>query len=1330
MLRKFLWLAIPFIGAISFYAISQVTAPAFPVINLSSEPLYSKGTGAKPTISLALSVEFPTVGAQYRDTYSTANEYIGYFDAESCYDYINDANADLRRFDRKGAAIGRGCAGAGFSGNFMNWATSSAIDVLRLGLTGGDRIVDTTGMTVLQRAVIQTNFWNSGSYFPAKNLPATLVTGAVPNILKGSYAGDIKIANCLNRVHFGTSATGSCAAPGNNSNLGVAGGANGTTVLSSDSFFYTRVKVCESNSGSLQDPRTEYCIKYDAGNYKPIGNLQKYSDRVRVAAFGYLMDNNYARYGGVLRAPMKYLGPKAYDDSGIQVVGTNPKVEWDPTTGVFTANPESATEGISGVVNYLNQFGRTATTPGVYKSYDPVSELYYESLRYVQGLQPTPAATSGITPAMQDGYPVYTSWTDPHGGGSKDKDYSCLKNNIILVGDVNTHGDKTIPGNTRTTGSDVVRAASAADNEPDFVFWTKVVGGFESNNAVSYPFGNLSPNPNSNNPNTVVNTARWGMEAQNAGSSNAAYYMAGMAYWANTHDIRGTEWTADTSKQRPGMRVKTYVIDVNENSANSAVNNRRNSQFFLAAKYGGFADKSGKGNPYLNADGALDNSNWQKNDDPGEAKTYYLASSARAVLNGLNEIFINVTSEGNSIAKGSVSSFNVTAGAYIYQSKYDPSDWTGNVLSIPITAINGNVTVDEALPQWKASTKLNAKTQSHLINTRKIYAGRTLGNTTGAAAIDFKWSSISNDVNFATGLDKATPTSTADGLAEARVNYLRGSNAMEGTSFRKRTSLLGDIVNSPIVYSNEFAKNVNTPAYKTFTTSNAGRPAALFVGANDGMLHAFNAADGEELFGYIPSWMAGKLSALTSPTYNTSQHQSYVDGQIDVGEALVGTSWKTVLLGSTGAGGQGVYALDVSNPGSFTAANAMWEFTDKDDSDLGNVIGKPRILKLRTTKKSDAIQKFEWFAVVPSGVNNYANDGQFSSTGKPALFLLSLNKPAGTPWTLGLNYLKLTIPSDATLSSTIAPGLINFTAATGSSDEVSQIYTGDLHGNLWKLDFDLASDGSSGQALSAMTFANLTSGTSYKPLFISTDSVGKTQPITMAPTVVIGPNQGTIVVFGTGKYLESTDNILTGAQIQSVYAIYDAEFASGTLKYITGRGKLKQGSISAGLVNIDSFTWGRPSTDSDTTQRAGWYIDYLNAGEKQVSDFTLFGDRVIFGSIIPPQNVNDPCVGGKSNLYALGIAGGSGSSASNGSGTVESSSVGLISQPYVVESKDASVTTSDSAGRRTKTITKKAVVVGSTGIQVSGTTQIDTIILGRLSWRQINNYQELKNKPL
>jgi type IV pilus assembly protein PilY1 len=172
-LRRAMWGVLPLIGAVSFYAISQSAPPK--EIALSAEPLYAKGTGAKPTLSLALSVEFPTVGAQYRDEYTVATEYIGYFDADSCYAYNNNSDATLKRFDRTGAATAHECGGNGFSGNFMNWATSSAIDVLRLGLTGGDRIKDEANLTILQRAVVQKNFWNSGSFFPAKTLPANLV---------------------------------------------------------------------------------------------------------------------------------------------------------------------------------------------------------------------------------------------------------------------------------------------------------------------------------------------------------------------------------------------------------------------------------------------------------------------------------------------------------------------------------------------------------------------------------------------------------------------------------------------------------------------------------------------------------------------------------------------------------------------------------------------------------------------------------------------------------------------------------------------------------------------------------------------------------------------------------------------------------------------------------------------------------------------------------------------------------------------------------------------------------------------------------------------------
>ena len=179
------WTAVPLVLGASFMAFSQSTPPAYPAVNLAAEPLYAAVTVDKPTLALALSVEFPTVGAQYVDSnYSNTNEYLGYYDAESCYSYNNTPTetpaggftaADYKRFDRIGAATSRKCTDA-FSGNFLNWASNSAIDMLRLALSGGDRYIDTSDLTVLQRAVIPDGdpicMWNS-SNFPAKQLSPT-----------------------------------------------------------------------------------------------------------------------------------------------------------------------------------------------------------------------------------------------------------------------------------------------------------------------------------------------------------------------------------------------------------------------------------------------------------------------------------------------------------------------------------------------------------------------------------------------------------------------------------------------------------------------------------------------------------------------------------------------------------------------------------------------------------------------------------------------------------------------------------------------------------------------------------------------------------------------------------------------------------------------------------------------------------------------------------------------------------------------------------------------------------------------------------------------------
>ena len=498
------------LAGVTFFVSSQSAPPNVRSLTLSQDPLFAAAAGDKPTLALALSVEFPTVGAQYRDqVYDVNNEYLGYYDANSCYTYNNSPNevatssadySNYKRFDKLGTATTRRCTGAmnGFSGNFLNFASSSSIDMLRLALSGGDRLIDTgsssASLTILQRAVLPngdpTCMWNSSNNFPAKVLPRDSgnYLGAVPTLMRtaaNTATADIQIANVLNQIYFGTTQGGGCNntasynlgqstaqvlgrtyGPGpdpggfptavsctngascggsglneilfgrnngpdanrwvayvtsgalNCNDISFAGGSTNnnaqcyvrpytgtafsasTTGLNSDGFFYARVQVCNVNaSGTLLDTRDySFCTQQPNGFYKPTGSIQKYSDQLRLAAFGYLMDqtnsDSNGRYGGVLRTPMKFVGARTFDINGADNTPNsgNANAEWDANTGVFKANPDGDTTQvtpISGVINYLNKFGRTGPVQGRYKIYDPVGELYGEALRYLQVLGPT-----------------------------------------------------------------------------------------------------------------------------------------------------------------------------------------------------------------------------------------------------------------------------------------------------------------------------------------------------------------------------------------------------------------------------------------------------------------------------------------------------------------------------------------------------------------------------------------------------------------------------------------------------------------------------------------------------------------------------------------------------------------------------------------------------------------------------------------------------------------------------------------------------------------------------------------------------------------------------
>lgn len=1326
------------------------TANIHPVV-LSADPLYAQGSGQRPTLTLALSVEFPTVGAQYRDNYSNTKKYLGYFDAESCYSYTNDALEDNRWFTRIGNANANfGCNGNGFSGNFMNWATSSSIDLLRYGLTGGDRIQDTASLTVLQRAVLQKDFWNSSSYFPRKSISSTLAAQALPSTLRGDYSGTIYISNCLNRVFFSNNSdTGSCDSPKYNNSLGAAPNntnpASGSSKLSTGMFF-TRVKVCESSGNTLLDPRTTLCQKYPNGNFKPIGNMQKYSDRIRLAAFGYLMENGTARYGGVLRAPMTYVGPRAYDNNGNALTGNNPYQEWDNNTGIFLPNPRGDTTfNRSGVINYLNSFGRLPGYEGVYKSNDPVSELYYESLRYLQGLQPTSNAVSNLNDAKKAGFPVYSTWADPFDGGSSTQNYACLRNSILLIGDVNTHADKSLPGNNRTGNDDFSRTGEVnlSSNIPNFKEWTRVVGGFESNNSVSYIDGNGETRNTHSTPAPSNNSTRWGMEDQGTGSGgSSAYYMAGAAYWAHTHDIRGAQWT-DASKRRPGMRITTYVLDVNENGAQSTFNNRKQTQFYLTAKYGGFTDIDGDGNPFtpFSTDDPNGKRHWAKDNSPNnepDPKTYFLASDADAVLKALDEIFIAATQASSSIAKPALSSSKLTsANNYVYQADFDPEYWSGDVKRRIIKLTDsGDIDLSPENQSISAAKRLDALSNSALSN-RKIFIGKNQAITT-TYATEFKWNTIEESLKI--HLNKANENSSIDNLGESRLDFIRGDRTLEATTFRKRNSRLGDIVNSGVVYSGSPSTKYSDAAYRSFYNNNKNRTPAVFVGANDGMLHAFNAETLDELFAYIPSWLGPKLSTLTATDYNSSRHASYVDATPEIAEAQIGTDWKTVLVSGTGGGGQGVFALDITNPSTFAASNVIWEFTDKDDSSMGNVVGQPRILKIKTNATENGVlPTYKWFAVIPSGVNNYVEDGTttFSITGKPALFFLDLNKPKSSNWILGSNYFKIEFPLQTASSSgtidgngTSKPsGVINFEATGHIDGSVEFIYIGDLHGQMWKLDMHEANFSSSIENdWNLIKTSYFKSGNTPKPLYIAKDSNAHVQPISMTPTVAYGPLGSYIIAFGTGKYLEASDNaISTSTQVQSFYVLYDLPnntLDTDSSARFNGKTRLHRATISGNTISSINFTWAAPRETSNTA-KAGWYIDFplggSAGGEKQISNAVLFGKDIIFNSLLPPTASGSACGGGASRAYTANLA--------SGIGTVSNLSAGALGAPMLLH-LNSSFSLSGATGDRYRT--DKVGILNPSAKGLGEGSAIETtssdFLVGRLSWRQINNIKELKNK--
>lgn len=357
--------------------------------DVSQSPLLLGGGSVPGNLALVPSVEWPTILSMANlGAYSVNNSYVGYFDSGKCYGYSHDAtNADRRdsHFYPVSITSTRSCAANLWSGNFLNWTATQTIDPFRSALTGGYRVRDTPTETWLEKArhTGQNPGGVNGTSGAREISGRTTVSGATP---AGWSRFRTRIAGLGNRMRFTMDGDWNGPITDYTANADLSGNAVYEVVM--------RVKVCDADVGLETN-----CKQYSQG-YKPEGLIQQYASDIRYSVFGYLNDHEILRDGGVLRAKQKFVG-QTVRTPGVAGNQDNPASEWDATTGVLVQNPDAADAAAtnaaildSGVNNYLNKFGQM--TSKNHKSIDPVSELFYASLRYFKH-QGNVAAYSTLT---------------------------------------------------------------------------------------------------------------------------------------------------------------------------------------------------------------------------------------------------------------------------------------------------------------------------------------------------------------------------------------------------------------------------------------------------------------------------------------------------------------------------------------------------------------------------------------------------------------------------------------------------------------------------------------------------------------------------------------------------------------------------------------------------------------------------------------------------------------------------------------------------------------------------------------------------------------------
>lgn len=527
-------------------------------------------------------------------------------------------------------------------------------------------------------------------------------------------------------------------------------------------------------------------------------------------------------------------------------------------------------------------------------------------------------------------------------------------------------------------------------------------------------------------------------------------------------------------------------------------------------------------------------------------------------------------------------------------------------------------------PLWEASSKIPSAA------ARTIYFGSLTGAKPFLASnvtFDDLCADTESGLSRCNGKDLTQLKVTLDDA----VNYLRGDQSLESsktTPLRSRTTRLGDIVNSTpaIVGPTDnfgYAAIVDAKTsqsdpyqYQNYLNNKPSKSLMVYVGANDGMLHAFDGKTGQETFAYIPQTAIGHMGNLLFPYQAADrnnqkfQHRYFVDGPIVTSDAYTGQTWKSILVGSAGAGGRGVFALDISTPMQFNANMRLWDINSKSTdaqikNNIGFVLGKPVIVPVKNTNGV-----VRWKAIFGNG---YGSD-----SGKAVLFVVDIFSGQAT-----------LLP--ASESGTGANGLGNIVvldrwtddklATRGNDSFADTVYGVDQQGALWR--FDLRAIPSPG-GMGTQVFTPLT-----QPVFVAKDSAGNRQPILGGIDSSSAGSNAIFLYFGTGSFSFNNDAVDTSPQ--TFYGVIDND----TNRLLT-RADLTAQTATAGSGNVRNVT-----SSSTASGGAGWYLDLPGKGERVIGNPQIANNNVFF-TTYQPTNASSCSSGGANWLYGLNAMTGSG----------------------------------------------------------------------------------------